>query len=48
LDQLIRARDFTPDATLVPDLWQRHYAGRHRMVLRGLQDYRRTYEWADQ
>jgi 3-hydroxy-3-methylglutaryl CoA synthase len=48
LDQMIRARDFTPDATLVPDLWQHHYEGRHRLVLRGLQDYRRTYAWADQ
>ena len=48
LDQLIRARDFTPDAALVPDLWRHHYAGRHRLVLHGLQDYRRTYEWADQ
>jgi 3-hydroxy-3-methylglutaryl CoA synthase len=48
LDQLIRARDFTPDPDLVPGLWQHHYGGRHRLVLRGLKDYRRTYEWADQ
>jgi hydroxymethylglutaryl-CoA synthase len=47
LDTLIRARYYKPDQQILPNLWQQHYAGRHRLVLRGLDDYRRTYDWAD-
>lgn len=39
------ARDFEPDATLVGGLYERHYAGRERLVLRGVSDYRREYAW---
>ena len=48
LDRLIRARDYMPDDETVPRLWQQCYARQHRLVLRGLHDYRRHYEWSDQ
>lgn len=40
------ARDFEPDASLAPGLFEQHYAGRGRLVLRRIVDYRREYVWA--
>jgi hypothetical protein len=30
----------------MPDLYAEQYEGRHRLVLRGIHDYFRTYEWS--
>ena len=40
------ARDHEPDAALVPGLWDQTYAGRGRLVLRRISDYRREYVWS--
>ena len=40
------ARDHEPDAALVPGLWDQAYAGRGRLVLRRISDYRREYVWS--
>ncbi len=40
------ARDFEPDMSLVPGLFEQHYAGRGRLMLRRIADYRREYVWA--
>ncbi len=42
----LAARDHAPDASIVPGLWERWYAGKGRLVLRGIEDYRRRYEWS--
>lgn len=47
LDRLVKARDFAPDENIVPGLWEESYKGRHRLVLKGVRDYRRNYDWAD-
>ena len=39
------AEDFEPDASPVPGLFEQHYAGRGRLVLRRIADYRREYAW---
>ena len=44
LNKLLCAREFTPDPALLPDLYEQQYRGRHRLVLRGIHDYFRTYE----
>jgi hydroxymethylglutaryl-CoA synthase len=46
LDSTLAARNFEPDTRLVPGLYQRQYAGRERLVLRRIANYRREYEWS--
>ena len=40
------ARDFEPDHDLVPGLHARHYAGKGRLMLRGVSQWRREYVWS--
>ncbi len=40
------ARSWKPDSALVPGHWESHYAGRRRLVLSGVEDYRREYRWS--
>jgi 3-hydroxy-3-methylglutaryl CoA synthase len=47
LDRMIRARDFRPQSDGVPDLWRDQYAGRRRLTLHSIENYRRSYGWAD-
>jgi 3-hydroxy-3-methylglutaryl CoA synthase len=46
LNTLQCARGYVPDADIVPGLYDEQYVGRHRLVLHGISDYYRTYEWA--
>jgi 3-hydroxy-3-methylglutaryl CoA synthase len=46
LDSSLAARHFEPDASLIPGLYERRYAGRERLVLRRIADYRREYAWS--
>lgn len=46
LQATLSARDHEPDVDLVPGLWESHYAGRGRLVLRSVRDYRREYAWS--
>lgn len=43
LQATLSAREVTPDAGLVPGLWDSHYRGKGRLVLRGVKDWRREY-----
>jgi 3-hydroxy-3-methylglutaryl CoA synthase len=46
LHRSLCAQHFEPDVDLVPGLLTEHYAGRKRLVLRGIRDYRREYAWS--
>jgi 3-hydroxy-3-methylglutaryl CoA synthase len=39
-------RQWEPDPTLLPEHYATHYANKHHLVLRGIHDYRRSYEWS--
>jgi hydroxymethylglutaryl-CoA synthase len=45
-NRLVCAREFVADPELMPGLYRQQYDGRHRLVLRGVHDYFRTYEWS--
>jgi 3-hydroxy-3-methylglutaryl CoA synthase len=40
------ARDYTPPSDLLPGHYDSHYAGRERLVFRGIRDYHREYAWS--
>ncbi len=42
----IEARDFTPDFSIPKGWYDAHYKGKKRLVLRGVKDFARTYEWS--
>jgi hydroxymethylglutaryl-CoA synthase len=46
LSSTIAAREHEPDVSLLPGHYESHYAGRRRLVYRGIHDYRRRYEWS--
>lgn len=40
------ARDYRPDADLIPSLYDTHYGGQGKLVFRGTRDYFREYAWS--
>jgi 3-hydroxy-3-methylglutaryl CoA synthase len=46
LSSTFAARDHEPDTSLLPGHYASRYAGRRRLVFRGIVDYRRRYEWS--
>jgi 3-hydroxy-3-methylglutaryl CoA synthase len=40
------AREYTPPVDLIPDLYESHYQGQHKLVFRGTRDYFREYAWS--
>ena len=42
----LSARDFLPPLDLVPGLYESRYAGRGRLVFRGIANYHREYAWS--
>ncbi len=37
---------FTPDRTALADLYRTHYEGKGRLILTGVKDFYRTYDWS--
>jgi 3-hydroxy-3-methylglutaryl CoA synthase len=46
-ESYIEQPDVTPDLGLLDGWYARHYAGKRYLVLTGVKDYVRTYEWSD-
>ncbi len=47
-ESMIEKPDVTPDFGLLDNWYGRHYAGKRRLVLAGVKDFVRTYEWSDE
>ena len=45
-DSSIENRNYTPDFSVLGDLYDTHYAGKHRLVLRKVENFYRSYEWS--
>jgi 3-hydroxy-3-methylglutaryl CoA synthase len=46
LQASLSARDHEPDLALLSGHYESHYEGKHRLVFRGIRDWRRSYEWS--
>ena len=45
-ESYIELKDFEPDLNVIPGLYDSLYDGQHKLVLRKVDDFYRTYEWS--
>jgi hydroxymethylglutaryl-CoA synthase len=45
-EQSIEQANVAPDFTLLDNWYEKHYAGKHYLVLKEVKDFYRTYEWS--